>query len=240
MTIAQPSGEHKCPTWSDCGPSLRLSNKTLLAPCGSSLSPQTSSASHHLPMLPEKCQTASDHSQLASTSGCGAVSSLSSDADRLCLCKTRCVTKRCSCKNKDRVCSKYCHPQRSCCNKIFTKKCEYINISDDCDTKQKAILWTIIDDIHLYDSDTMILESKGGNHWIMVSSSGCSWNTVKIYDSLNLRLSPTIVKVIAEFLHTSNDFFTIEHARMQCQTGSDDCGLFAIASACALCYEHDP
>ena len=85
MTITQPSGEHKCPTWSDCGPSLRLSSKTLLAPCGSSLSPQTSSASHHLPMLPEKCQTASDHSQLASTSGCGAVSSLSSDADRLCL-----------------------------------------------------------------------------------------------------------------------------------------------------------
>ena len=93
MTIAQPSGEHKCPSWSDCGPSLRLSSKTLLAPCGSSLSPQTSSASHHLPILPEKCQTASDHSQLASTSGCGAVSS-SSDADRLCLCKTRCATKR--------------------------------------------------------------------------------------------------------------------------------------------------
>ena len=63
---------------------------------------------------------------------------------------------------------------------------------------------------------------------------------MKVYDSLNLRLSPTIVKVIAEFLHTSNDFFTIEHARMQCQTGSDDCGLFAIASACALWYEHDP
>ena len=228
MTIAQPSGEHKCPSWSDCGPSLRLSSKTLLAPCGSSLSPQTSSASHHLPMLPEKCQTASDHSQLASTSGCGAVSSLSSDADRLCLCKTRCATKRCPCKNKDRVCSKYCHPQRSCCNKTFTKKCEVINISDDCDTKQKAILWTIIDDIHLYDSDKMILESRewlndrlihaaqqlllskfphisglqspilqctrtfeihrekefiqclnqGGNHWIMVSSIGCSRNTV--------------------------------------------------------------
>ena len=27
---------------------------------------------------------------------------------------------------------------------------------------------------------------------------------------------------------------------MQCKTGSDDCGLFAIYSACALCYVHDP
>ena len=121
MTIAQPSGEQKCPSWSDCGPSLWFSSTTLLAPCGSSLSPLISSASHHLPMLPEKCQTSSDHSQLASTSGCGAVSSLSSDADRLCLCKTRCATKRCPCKNKNHVCSKHCHPQRSCCNKTFTK-----------------------------------------------------------------------------------------------------------------------
>ena len=81
--------------------------------------------------------------------------------------------------------------------------------------------------------------NHGGNHWIMVSSIGCSRNTVKICDSLNLRLSSTIVNVNVEFLHASNDFFTIEYARMQCQTGSDDCGLFAIASACALCNGHD-
>ena len=134
---------------------------------------------------------------------------------------------------KDCVCSKYCRPQRSCCNKTLTKKCEVINISDDCDTKQKASLLTIIDYIDLYDSDKVILESRewlnvrlihaaqqlllnkfphisglqslilqhtrtfeihrekefiqclnrGGNHWIIVSSIGCSRNTVKIYHS---------------------------------------------------------
>ena len=119
-------------------------------------------------------------------------------------------------------------------------------------TVTKSYLWIIIDDIHLYDSDKMILESRewlndrlihaaqqlllnnfphisglqspiiqctrtfeihrekefiqclnqGGNHWIMVSSIACSRNTVRIHDSLNLQLSPTIVEVIAEFLHT--------------------------------------
>lgn len=79
-----------------------------------------------------------------------------------------------------------------------------------------------------------------GNHWITVSSIGCGSDTVRVYDSMNLRLSPELIKTVADFLHTSNDFITIEYANMQYQSGGSDCGLFAIASACALCHLQDP
>ena len=41
-------------------------------------------------------------------------------------------------------------------------------------------------------------------------------------------------------MHTKDSSFSLEYADMQYQTGGNDCGLFALATTCALCHGHDP
>ncbi len=64
--------------------------------------------------------------------------------------------------------------------------------------------------------------------------------TVRVYDSMNLRLSSTLIKLVADLLHTSNSSIKIEYVQVQYQCGGSDCGLFALAFACSLCHQEDP
>ena len=57
----------------------------------------------------------------------------------------------------------------------------------------------------------------GSNHWITVSTVGCSQNIVKIYDSMNIRLSSSIIETIASLLHTKSKAFTLKYLKVyQC------------------------
>ena len=78
------------------------------------------------------------------------------------------------------------------------------------------------------------------SHWITVSTVGCPPATIKVFDSLNLTLSSSLIKTIGSLIHTDKRYFTIEYTDMYEQAGSNDCGLFALASACAICNDHDP
>lgn len=78
------------------------------------------------------------------------------------------------------------------------------------------------------------------NHWITVSNIGCPPDTIKVFDSLNLSLSSSIKRTIASLVHTNNSSYFLEYADMQYQSGGNDCGLFALATACALCHGQDP
>lgn len=74
------------------------------------------------------------------------------------------------------------------------------------------------------------------NHWICASTFGCPLGTVRLYDSLNqTRISPTLSKQLATLLQPSTDYLTIDIMETQQQEGVNDCGLFAIAHAYALC-----
>ena len=64
----------------------------------------------------------------------------------------------------------------------------------------------------------------------------CGHDSVRVYESMNVRLSSSLIELIADFLHARNDYIIIEYANMKCKCGSDDCGLFAIASARAFCH----
>ena len=46
--------------------------------------------------------------------------------------------------------------------------------------------------------------------------------------------------MIADLLQTEKKHIVIEHMNTQLQKGGDDCGLFAIAAATALCHGEDP
>ena len=79
------------------------------------------------------------------------------------------------------------------------------------------------------------------NHWITISTVGCPANIVIVYDSFNSsRLSISIKKIVADFLHTNSNYITIKYAKIQFQKGTSDCGLFAVANATAICNGMDP
>ena len=82
--------------------------------------------------------------------------------------------------------------------------------------------------------------NMSGNHWITVSSVGCDAGTIKVYDSMNLALTSTLKTTLADLINTSNNSFVIEYMNMQYQIGGNDCGVFAIASACSICNGQDP
>ncbi|KAL5500398.1 hypothetical protein EMCRGX_G011953 [Ephydatia muelleri] len=58
---------------------------------------------------------------------------------------------------------------------------------------------------------------ENGNHWITVSTVGCS----------------------SDMLQASKDSIVLEYIKMQEQSGASDCGLFAIATATAICNGQD-
>ena len=73
-------------------------------------------------------------------------------------------------------------------------------------------------------------------HWVCMSTIGCTANTVNVYDSLNSKASPAVVKQITSILHCQAPSFTIRAINCQGQSGGSDCGLFAIATATSLCH----
>ena len=84
----------------------------------------------------------------------------------------------------------------------------------------------------------------GQCHWITVSSLRTSRrNAVQIYDSMySVSASKKLICQLSvlSFKFTEDDELIIEHQNMQRQQGGNDCGLFAVAVATALCHDIDP
>ncbi|KAL5506352.1 hypothetical protein EMCRGX_G007973 [Ephydatia muelleri] len=79
-----------------------------------------------------------------------------------------------------------------------------------------------------------------GMHWITIATVGCTPGTVRVYDSLNKKLTKALKNTVADLLHSSTKKIEVEYVNCQYQQGSEDCGLFAIANACELCFGGDP
>ena len=79
-----------------------------------------------------------------------------------------------------------------------------------------------------------------GMHWITIATVGCTPGTIRVYDSLNKKLTKALKNTVADLLHSSTKKIEVEYVNCQYQQGSEDCGLFAIANACELCFGGDP
>ena len=66
-----------------------------------------------------------------------------------------------------------------------------------------------------------------------LSTVGCPPGTIKVYDSLNLSLTTSLKWLVADLMLHGGKKITIQHIHVQFQTGTSDCGLFAIATALA-------
>ena len=83
-------------------------------------------------------------------------------------------------------------------------------------------------DVHR-NTDFVQCLNLANNYWIMVSTIGCVPGVVNVYDNLNLGLSASVKRSIANLVHTDKPTIVVQQASMQLQRGGSDCGL-------AVCY----
>ena len=80
-----------------------------------------------------------------------------------------------------------------------------------------------------------------GNHWICVSNVGCLAGHVNVFDSMySGRTTKVLKQQIVWLLYSSDESITLVWPNIKQQTGSSDCGLFAIANSPAICCGVDP
>jgi hypothetical protein len=80
----------------------------------------------------------------------------------------------------------------------------------------------------------------GHNHWITLSTIGCQPGHINVYDSLHMTLSSDVKELIADLLQWKGNYITIHYCDVQWQVGGNDCGIFAIAFATAICNGDEP
>ena len=79
-----------------------------------------------------------------------------------------------------------------------------------------------------------------GSHWVCLSTISSIPGTLKIYDSLFIKPNPIAIRHSCRLLmHTGNQV-TFLNEKVQKQTNTNDCGLFALAFATDLCHGIDP
>ena len=84
------------------------------------------------------------------------------------------------------------------------------------------------------------LVNINNNHWITLSTVGCQPGHINVYDSLHMGLSSEVKEVIADLMQWKGKEITINYCDVQWQIGGNDCGIFAIAFATAICNGHKP
>jgi hypothetical protein len=81
---------------------------------------------------------------------------------------------------------------------------------------------------------------SGGNHWITISTIGCSDSTVSIYDSIYCTIPECTKKQICALLMSSEAYINLLFVNVDKQANQSDCGLYALAFCTALCAGNDP
>ena len=77
------------------------------------------------------------------------------------------------------------------------------------------------------------------SHWITASTKFCKLGQVNIYDSMFNKLD-TETRITVKQMFGLKKADNINMVAMQCQKGSKDCGLFAIAVMTSLGFGEDP
>ena len=78
------------------------------------------------------------------------------------------------------------------------------------------------------------------NHWIVISTMACKENEIEVYDSLSAMLNLESETVIARYLNATSPHILMKFVNISMQSGSTECGLYAIAVMTALAFGHDP
>ena len=82
--------------------------------------------------------------------------------------------------------------------------------------------------------DFIQILNTGNGHWVTTSTIGTTHPTVQVYDSLYSSAGTRLKAQIAALLATEQPELVLNFMDVPVQSGSNDCGLFAIAFATAL------
>ncbi len=80
----------------------------------------------------------------------------------------------------------------------------------------------------------------GAGHWLTISTIGVQHPQVQVFDPKYSTCPPECKAQIATLLATEHSSFQLNYINVQMQSGSNDCGLFAIAFATALVFAEKP
>ena len=81
---------------------------------------------------------------------------------------------------------------------------------------------------------------NGLDHWILISTIGLIHPEVAVFDSLYPTVNANVKMQVASILSTKESSIVLHYRNVQMQSGSSDCGVFAIAFATALAFGNDP
>ena len=81
-----------------------------------------------------------------------------------------------------------------------------------------------------------VIHMKSCDHWVLASSMSSSDSCLPIYDSIFVSANNELLGVLKKQF----EFKDLKFFKFQKQVGGSDCGLFAIAAACALLFEQNP
>ena len=107
---------------------------------------------------------------------------------------------------------------------------------------QNGLCGTDILSLRSYDTsklgNSIFIDNPCGNHWVTISNIGCEPGEWAIYDSLSYDCESSIT--FFQYICPFSDSVSVLKPFAQRQTGSNDCGLFALAFAFALCDKQNP
>ena len=91
------------------------------------------------------------------------------------------------------------------------------------------------------NSFIQVLHDCDRNHWLTISNINSDHpEIVNVYDSMFSYSSPSLRAQVASLLHTDKPNFVLNFVDVHKQNGHDDCGVFSIAYAVALCMGTHP
>jgi len=78
------------------------------------------------------------------------------------------------------------------------------------------------------------------DHWITMSTVDCMEGEVELFDSLQLSPTLEVQMTIAKYLRSQTKSIKIKVVNVSIQSGSTDCGLYAIAMMTSIAHSEDP
>ena len=78
------------------------------------------------------------------------------------------------------------------------------------------------------------------NHWVCITNTACNKGEMEVIDSMFDTLPQKAVNQVAAFVHRELPALNLKFLNTQRQRGYSDCGLYAIATATAICEGKDP
>ena len=72
-------------------------------------------------------------------------------------------------------------------------------------------------------------------HWLAISTIGCSYSHVRVYDSAYTSMPTSTKEQICGLIGSTESSITLEYVNVQAQSNSYDCGPFSVAFITALC-----